>query len=363
MGLRIHSTAINFLHKNNFYIVSLIFRVYYIIFSISYPLFAIANNLPLVVLNLYSITSLVSLFFLICSYRLYHFSIQYIKYIAIIISIINLLFYVFNFYHSIPFCFVFAIIMGLSSSSIEVASLSYATNTSDKSTLKNQLMMLNFLKILGISLGFFIGCLVTSSHKSKEISNIAIYFMAFTSILLSFFIDTAKRNEEKVRFSLMQFFKNKNFKHLNLCIVLFILDLTVFSFWYTTIPPALKSNGFDVSIIGIFLAIEAFCHAFSQKLWLKFSYYIGEKVTFFTSLFSHIFILIVILLSNSRSVMEILILFILLGISNSGTYINSAALFYSRNYDINKFQLISLHLIASSVGKFLGPFIAIFYLK
>lgn len=256
---------------------------------------------------------------------------------------------------------MFAVAMGVAASSIEFSSLSLATKDNrDKQLLKNSLVLMNILKVTGIAFGFLIGCLVSSGGAARQVGYCAVAIIALMCIFLSFGmapISLVTEQFQEVSADVLR--RHQGVAIFLFSVSLFVLDLTVFGFWFTALPTSLKDRGWGLEIIGVLLAAEAVVHALSQKAWHRLSTRVGDLVTYILSFTLHLAMLAFMLTVAVQGVVLIFLAFVLLGVSNSGTYITSSAFYYTRSWGLSRFQLIAIHQMASSVGKLLGPLAAL----
>ena len=354
-----------FIKKNGTYLVSLIFRIYYVVFSISYPLLALKDELPIHALNVYAAVSVATMVLSFFSFRVYRISVTRVRSLAILVSLLNIAFFCTKLQANAAYCYFFAIAMGVAASSIEISSLSLATkNNDDKVILRSSLVLMNILKVMGIAFGFLIGCLVSSGETARQIGYYSIAIIATLCILLSIKMTPISSTPE--RFNGLSLFAPPQTRKMSIflfSIALFALDLAVFGFWFTALPTSLKEDGWELEIIGALLAVEAISHAASQKTWHRLAGRFGDLKIYFSSLALHISMLTFMMAADFKSIGPIFLAFVLLGISNSGTFVTSSAYYYTRDFNLGKFQLIAVHQVASSFGKLLGPLIALQFMK
>lgn len=265
--------------------------------------------------------------------------------IMAVIAIILMAYREFNYYIFLLFAFT----LGFCTANCEIRCIFLSIINEEVDKKAKNLQIYNMLKVTGIGIGFFSGAML--SGKNNEI----LVSLIFTILLLIVLCCLTVIELKKICKPNSAQIKNIGFSHFsirkNIYILLFVLDVSLFTFWYVYLPKQMLSNGFQGLDISLFLALQSIFHAGFQNMWRKIILRIGAMKSYWLSFILHI--AIVIFIGNSKfGFLESLSLFALMGIMNSGTFLSSSLLYYHNNSKALGDNYI--HLGASHLGKYIG---------
>ncbi|MBW4625343.1 MAG: hypothetical protein KME49_07540 [Brasilonema octagenarum HA4186-MV1] len=335
-------------------ITALILRYLNIWYLVGVPLFfsvehKIINTLPLVGIGGLSFLIIGMLFPLMRKVLIQYY--YYFSLLLLIVAVIALIFMAYREFNYYIFS-SFAFILGFSTASCEIKCVFLSIINEGVDKKAENLQIYNMLKVAGIGIGFFSGAML--SGRNNEICVSLIFTILLLVILCLLTVIELQKfykpSSEKIH--------NIGFSHFsirkNICLVLFVLDVSLFTFWYIYLPKHMISNGFQGIDISLFLAIQSISHAGSQNMWRKVILQVGAMKGYWLSFVLHI--AIVIFIGNSKfGYLESLSLFTLMGMLNSGTFLASSLLYYHNNNKALGDNYI--HLGASHLGKYVGAVI------
>jgi predicted MFS family arabinose efflux permease len=277
----------------------------------------------------------------------------------------------------LPVYMVFAVLMGFSVAGTEAASMMVAVEKPTRSVLVKRLSLFNALRVVGMALGFLLGCLIAGERDALRVAASMLSLAALAQVLLSGVAWSRFRQRELVtstfeeppgslRGSIIPPISPPKPPRIARglgSLGLFVADLIVFSFWYSFIPHSLKASGEGEVHIGLYLAIQAMSHAVGQYFWKIVLMRLGELPSFFISLAGHIAMVCLIVRAGGASFTVYIAMFVLMGLLNSGTYLASTVWYYAAGYPRSRHTQVGLHQTASSLGKWLGASLAIMWMR
>lgn len=242
-----------------------------------------------------------------------------------------------------------ALTIGYATANCEIKCLYMAVNRGNINKKSKNLKTFNSLKVFGIAAGFFFAALLYDKGISTHISLIITILILILILSLKESFNEKQSNLDIKNFSYSDISFNKI-----IAIIFFILDVSLFSFWYIFLPSKMIEANFNSFDIAIFLTAQAIFHAGFQFFWANVVRKIGSITSFLVSYGLHLVIIFVISSFVDSFIIGI-ILFSLMGLVNSGTFLASSLLFYKK--DKNYIGDNYIHLMASNFGKFFGVFL------
>ncbi|MFS0520051.1 hypothetical protein ACEYW6_35925 [Nostoc sp. UIC 10607] len=265
--------------------------------------------------------------------------------------------------------YFFAVILGICLVGNQTSSLRIAINQAKQTSLRQNLSTFNALKVIGTALGFVCACFLAGDNffiifGRLIISIVGILLIYLAVVYFQRFHNNFQFNQVTSEEEVNNLVFSENLVKTISGICFIIVDLVVFNFWYSYIPAKLtKMPGITEEFVGIFLAIQCLTHAGGQFLWRRICTGLGEIYTYLISLSAHVIIVFIITSTFHYTISEFMVLFLVMGIVNSGTYIASTTWYYSSGYPVSKYSRIAVHQIASNIGKWIGTGMAIWIIK
>ncbi len=242
-----------------------------------------------------------------------------------------------------------AFVLGFSTANCEIRCVYNSVYNKEYSDKAKFLQVYNMLKVMGIALGFSSAALLSGGVTSIYIS---ITLTALMLLVLSLSIITEIFKKINISTNVILNIGFSSFTPIKgIYIFLFVMDVSVFTFWYIFLPEKLISKGFKGVEILVYLVIQSLFHASFQIVWRKLILKIGAMFSYWISFISHLAIITWIGYTEF-GFYEGLLLFSIMGILNSGTFLASSLLFYKNK--ITNLGDNYLHLGASHTGKFIG---------
>ncbi|MGP4074147.1 hypothetical protein ACTWQB_16715 [Piscibacillus sp. B03] len=354
------------MNERHFKVVSyntLVIRFLNIFFLVSVPLLYISQPKYLSALPLVGFAGIAIVLFLLFSDRVTFILMQMVWILNIITSIGFILTFT-GIVESLLSFRILALFTGFSLVSTEVYNLKLATNSPEINELRKKLGNFNFLRVFGIALGFMLSGLIAGGTFARTSALVILIISNVILIVLSFLWVESKNKLDNFAIKDLRLFNKDTLKLFHIGrypfvtkvgIVFIILDLTIFTFWYAYIPFKLEINlDLTSELIGLMLTIQAIVHAFGQLLWQKIIMYLGNIKSFLLSISLHVLIILVITSPFEYNISILIVLFIIMGTVNSGTYLASTSLFYNGQFPNSHFLRIGVHQLCSNTGKWLG---------
>lgn len=245
----------------------------------------------------------------------------------------------------------FAFFLGFSTANTEAKCLFNSVLDNHLGRMASNLQLYNTLKVSGICFGFVVAALLSGGALS---SGIALYITSVILLILlvvAFYTYVQEKSSNIIisvdRVGIFRdFFSKRSFR-----LLLFVLDVGLFTYWYIYIPEKMVDIGFIGWQISVFLAVQALLHISMQSVWRSLIISYGATKCFWLSFIFHA--LIVFFIGHIEfSFIQGVAFFAVMGCVNSGTFLASSLIYYNegkRSLNNNYF-----HLIASHVGKLVG---------